>query len=182
MATTANKAPTTFMASKTIGHSGVLVEVEVGRIEAGRDRYSVPFYRDTVSGVVTNGPSPVGLDGMRAKAAEMATTHTPGPWHVFEPLEPGAEHSIGQWLDAEETKRNWLASVYPVRNAGHEFGQAQPCPEAAHNARLMAEAPRLRRELAALVEACEALPASDGRVIGLLPLVGRARKVLDGLA
>lgn len=45
--------------------------------------------------------------------------------------------------------------------------------------RVRMRADRLELVLWQLVDACKRLPASDGRVIGLLPLIERAEKVID---
>lgn len=106
------------------------------------------------------------------------TKHTPGPWEVSGPIETGSEYSICKYLGDDEGTKYLIASVYPIK----DLPGKRHCDEALANARLIAEAPRLRFELAALVEACEALPATDARVVGLLPLITRARKRLDWLA
>lgn len=50
--------------------------------------------------------------------------------------------------------------------------------DAESNARNFAAVPSLLKACKELTEACENLPASDGRVIGLLPLLARARAAL----
>jgi len=71
----------------------------------------------------------------------MTTKHTPGPWHVFAPLENGSQHSIGKWLD-DKDERYWLAAIYPVREVPHKF-KSQHCDEAEANAHLIAASPTL---------------------------------------
>lgn len=73
------------------------------------------------------------------------TKWTPGPWHIFEPLEQGSQHSIGYWIPGKD-ERYWLVSVYPVRGVPHKFGAAH-CDEAEANARLIAAAPDLYEAL-----------------------------------
>lgn len=117
--------------------------------------------------------------------AESASKYgiTPGPWW----WRPGSGADVGsiagrggiQICDFGNGER-----YYPTEGISPE-GEDLECILSVPNLlierdALKAENERLRKALGDLSEACTRLPATDGRVIGLVPLIDRAIAALKG--
>lgn len=92
--------------------NGIEIEHRTCRILAGRDKYGVPFYKNEVTGEITNGPSPAGLDELKATAARMNQDHR--NWCNY--IRVGGDSRCGATMETESGEI--VTPCHKVR--GHE--------------------------------------------------------------